>query len=64
VLLWGGGLSGGYWLAYRGWEDRPPMQHPVAFWIASSLALVVASILMAFLLRWTQRAREARVDSA
>ena len=64
VLLWGGGLSGGYWLAYRGWDHTPPMQHPVAFWIASSLALVVASILMAFLLRWTQRAREARVESA
>jgi MATE family multidrug resistance protein len=64
VLLWGGGLSGGYWLAYRGWEGWPPMQHPVAFWIASSLALVMASILMALLLRWTQRARESRVESA
>jgi MATE family multidrug resistance protein len=61
VLLWGGGLSGGYWLAYRGWNGWEPMQHPVAFWITSSLALVLASILMALLLRWTQRAREARV---
>jgi MATE family multidrug resistance protein len=62
VLLWGGGLSGGYWLAYRGWWGSAPMQHPVAFWIASSLALLTASILMALLLRWTQRAREDRVD--
>ena len=62
VLLWGGGLSGGYWLAYRGWEVLPALQHPVAFWITSSLALVVASIVMAALLRWTQQAREARVQ--
>jgi MATE family multidrug resistance protein len=62
VMLWGGGLSGGYWLAYRGLADWAPIQHPVAFWITSSLALVVASILMALLLRWTQRAREARVQ--
>ena len=57
VLLWGGGLSGGYWLAYRGSDTWTSMQHPVAFWITSSLALVVASVLMALLLRWTQRAR-------
>lgn len=62
VLLWGGGLSGGYWLAYRGVMAWPPMQHPVAFWITSSLALLLASVLMALLLRWTQRAREARVQ--
>jgi MATE family multidrug resistance protein len=62
VLLWGGGLSGGYWLAYRGWGNDSSLQHPVAFWITSSLALVVASVLMALLLRWTQRAREARVE--
>jgi MATE family multidrug resistance protein len=63
VLLWGGGLSGGYWLAYRGWGNGSSLQHPVAFWITSSLALVVASVLMALLLRWTQRAREARVET-
>lgn len=62
VLLWGGGLSGGYWLAYRGSTDGTPMQHPVAFWITSSLALGVASVLMALLLRWTQRARETCVE--
>jgi MATE family multidrug resistance protein len=62
VLLWGGGLSGGYWLAYRGWGSWTPVQHPLAFWITSSLALVLASILMALLLRWTQRALEARVQ--
>ena len=62
VLLWGGGLSGGYWLAYQGWKGQDPMQHPVAFWITSSLALVMASLLMAWLLRWTQRTRETRVQ--
>jgi MATE family multidrug resistance protein len=62
VLLWGFGLSGGYWLAYRGWATGTPWQHPVAFWVTSSLALVLASVLMASLLRWTQRSREARVQ--
>jgi MATE family multidrug resistance protein len=62
VLLWGAGLAGGYQLAYQdglGWQ---PLGHPVAFWITSSLALVAASFVMAALLRWTQRARDARVD--
>ena len=62
VLLWGCGLSGGYWLAYRGWLSGTAWQHPVAFWVTSSLALVLASVLMATLLRWTQRNREARVQ--
>jgi MATE family multidrug resistance protein len=61
LLLWGAGLAGGYQLAYLdGWAWQA-MGHPVAFWITSSLALVAASVLMAALLRWTQRAREARV---
>jgi MATE family multidrug resistance protein len=62
VLLWGCGLSGGYWLAYRGWPSGTAWQHPVAFWVTSSLALVLASVMMATLLRWTQRNREARVQ--
>jgi MATE family multidrug resistance protein len=62
VLLWGGGLSGGYWFAYRGVNGWAPLEHPAAFWITSSLALVLASILMALLLRWTQRSRETRVQ--
>jgi MATE family multidrug resistance protein len=62
VLLWGFGLSGGYWLSYRGVGPWSAWQHPVAFWATSSLALVLASILMAALLRWTQRGREARVQ--
>lgn len=62
VLLWGGGLTGGYWLSYRGGFGWPALEHPVAFWITSSFALVLASIVMALLLRWTQRAREARVQ--
>lgn len=61
LLLWGAGLAGGYQLAYQdGWTWQS-MGHPVAFWITSSLALVAASVLMAALLRWTQRARETRV---
>ncbi|MBU3653492.1 MAG: MATE family efflux transporter [Limnohabitans sp.] len=62
VLLWGFGLSGGYRLAYQGWGPWSAWQHPVAFWITSSCALVLASVLMATLLRWTQRSREARVQ--
>lgn len=56
VLLWGLGLSGGYWLAYRGLGPWPAMQQAQAFWITSSVALAgVATVLLWLLVRVTRR---------
>ena len=52
VMLWGGGLLGGYWLAYNGLIGLPAMQSPQAFWIAGACALVaVAACFLALLAR-------------
>jgi multidrug resistance protein, MATE family len=61
VLLWGLGLYGGYQLAYRGVGDLAAMQTPSAFWIASSIALVLTATIF-WLLIWqiTRRSRPAR----
>jgi MATE family multidrug resistance protein len=51
-LLWGGGLGGGYWLAYKNeatsayWSTNPTL-----FWIGSAIALALVAILFVFLLR-------------
>ncbi len=56
VLLWGGGLGGGYWLAYQGLGNWPPMHGPQAFWITSALALGSAALtLLLLLLRAVRR---------
>ncbi len=52
VLLWGGGLGGGYWLAYEGLGPWAPMPGPQAFWITSTLALGSAALTLLFLLAW------------
>ena len=51
LLLWGGGLGGGYVLAYRGIGPWPPAHSPLAFWIASTLALAVTGVCFAWMLR-------------
>ncbi len=59
VLLWGGGLAGGYWLAYGGigpWSGRPT---PAPFWAASALALAVTAIAFSALLWRALRPRTA-----
>lgn len=50
LLLWGGGLGGGYVLAYQGIGPWPPAHSPLAFWIASTLALAVAGACFAWML--------------
>ncbi|MFC5497489.1 MATE family efflux transporter [Caenimonas terrae] len=58
VLLWGVGLSGGYLLAYRGIGPLPPQNSPLAFWQASTLALLLlAPILLTILWRAVRRAQ-------
>lgn len=51
VLLWGGGLGGGYLLAYQGLGPWAAMQSPIAFWIMSSLALGATALSLLLLLR-------------
>ena len=58
VLLWGVGLSGGYLLAYRGIGPLPAQHSPLAFWQASTVALLLlAPILLMILWRAVRRAQ-------
>jgi MATE family multidrug resistance protein len=57
TMLWGIGLGGSYLLAYRGLGPWPAMQSPLAFWIMSAGALVLAALLFGALLRWTMAKR-------
>ena len=58
VLLWGVGLAGGYLLAYRGVGPVPAQHSPLAFWQASTLALLLLGpILLAILWRAVRSAR-------
>ena len=50
LMLWGLGLGGGQWIAYHGTPWSPALQHPVAFWISSSLALALTSMMFMWLL--------------
>jgi MATE family multidrug resistance protein len=50
VLLWGVGVIGGYQLAYRGVAGWPPLNSPAAFWMASSFALALLSIILPLIL--------------
>ena len=50
VLLWGGGLGGGYVLAYRGVGPWPATHSPLSFWTASTLALAVTAAAFAWML--------------
>lgn len=57
VLLWGGGLAGGYYLAFHGLGSWPPMSTPDAFWIAGASALsLVAAIFLAMVWRAARKA--------
>jgi MATE family multidrug resistance protein len=51
VMLWGLGLGGGQWIAYHGTPWTAALQDPVAFWISSSLALALTSMIFLWLLR-------------
>ena len=58
VLLWGVGLYGGYRLAYQGLGPWPPTQAVSSFWLTSTLALALVSLL--FMLRLSRAMRTAR----
>jgi len=51
VLLWGLGLYGGYLLAYDSNAYWTALQTPAAFWIASTLALILTALIF-WLLIW------------
>lgn len=51
-LLWGGGLGGGYWLAYKNEATSAYWaMNPTPFWIGSACALTLVALLFIFLLR-------------
>ncbi len=50
AFLWGIGLSGGYVLAYHGVADFAPLMDAKAFWISSSFALTLVSLILGGLL--------------
>ena len=55
ALLWGVGLGGGYLLAYQGlgfWSARPSVE---TFWLTSTVALAVVSLLFMARLQWAMR---------
>lgn len=51
VLLWGFGIGGGYWLAYRGVAGWPPAQAPWPFWASGALGLALTAGVLGLLLR-------------
>ncbi len=55
LMLWGLGLGGGQWIAYHGTPWTPALQDPVAFWISSSLALALTSMIFLWLLGQVSR---------
>jgi MATE family multidrug resistance protein len=55
ALLWGVGLGGSYWLAYRGLGPWTAMQSPLAFWLMGAAALGLTALLFAALLWHTVR---------
>jgi len=54
VMLWGLGLLGGFELAYKGIGPITALMSPLAFWIASSVALLISALLLIALLLWSQ----------
>lgn len=55
TMLWGVGLYGGYTLAYVGVGPLLAVMNPVAFWIASSIALVLSGLCLTALLHRVRR---------
>ena len=60
LLLWGGGLAGGYLLAYEGLGPWPATGTAAAFWAASAIALgATAMVFLAILQRVMKQHRRA-----
>lgn len=51
-LLWGGGLAGGYWLAYKNEATSAIWStNPTPFWIGSGVSLALVAIIFIYLMR-------------
>jgi MATE family multidrug resistance protein len=55
VLLWGGGLYGGYVLAYQGVGPWAATQSPSAFWAAGAVSLGLTAMIFLGILRVTMQ---------
>ena len=55
ALLWGVGLYGGYLLAYQGLGAWPATPSVRSFWLTSSVALAVVTVLLLARLEWAMR---------
>jgi len=51
VLLWAGGLGGGFWLTYHGLGPVAAVRDASAFWMTSAIALWMAAALLGLRLR-------------
>ncbi|WP_313298888.1 MATE family efflux transporter [Diaphorobacter sp.] len=60
VMLWGGGLAGGYWLAYHGAFGWGPFNSPAPFWASSAAALAVTAVVFSALLASATREHAAQ----
>lgn len=64
TLLWGGGLAGGYWLAYKNVATSPGWHtNPAPFWIASAAALALTATIFIVMLRWALRPAPQRTTA-
>jgi len=63
VALWGVGLGGGWWLAFRLASPGQPLHGPLdpasAFWMAGCVSLALASLALGMLLKQVWRATDA-----
>ena len=51
-LLWGGGLAGGYWLAYKNEATSALWStNPTPFWIGSGVSLALVAIIFSYFMR-------------
>ena len=57
ALLWGLGLYGGYVLCYQGLGPWPAQRSVQSFWLASTVALALVSLLFLARLLWAMRAQ-------
>ncbi len=66
ALLWGVGLYGGYRLAYQGldWAGWPMRASVDTFWITSTAALALVSVLFAAMVWHASRPRQTRTSTA
>ena len=60
ALLWGMGLYGGYLLAYEGLGPWPATHSVQSFWLTSTVALVLVTLLLLARLEWAMRQKPRR----